>query len=418
MELRLLYHETLSGTHDTTILRELARQYRELCADPVQTERRDRWRRHNSLQLTQPLIYVRAFAWQEMPQSACACEDPFYRRYEHLLRHQLFWGELRDDSVFEPWVTVPAVMTCYGWGVEVKRHFSDEPGGSFKVDYPLKSLGDIILLRMPWHEVDEAATAAVVEKLGEAIGDILAIDVDRAPAYRMWTGDLSTELGYLRGIEHFMVDMLDDPDGLHRLLQFLAGGVLKTHEEAEVAGDWGLSTHQNQAMPYALELADPAPNVRGVTRHELWGYMAAQEFTAVSPEMHEEFLLRYQLPILRQFGLVAYGCCEDLTRKIDMLRRIPNLRRIAVSPFADVARCAEQIGTDYVLGYRPSPADMVGYGFNGERIRDILTRDLTACRACHVDITLKDVETVGHDPDRVRKWVAITREVIEEIFDY
>ena len=55
---------------------------------------------------------------------------------------------------------------------------------------------------------------------------------------------------------------------------------------------------------------------------------------------------------------------EDLTNKIDMLRTIPNLRRIAVSPFANVRRCAEQIGTDYVMSYRPSPADMVSYGFN------------------------------------------------------
>ena len=71
----------------------------------------------------------------------------------------------------------------------------------------------------------------------------------------------------------------------------------------------------------------------------------------------EEFLLRYQLPILEKFGLVSYGCCEDLTRKIDMLRRIPNLRRIGIAPAADVAKCAEQIGRDYVLSYRPSPTD-------------------------------------------------------------
>jgi hypothetical protein len=32
-----------------------------------------------------------------------------------------------------------------------------------------------------------------------------------------------------------------------------------------------------------------------------------------------------------------------------------------------------------------------------------------------VDITLKDVETVERDPDRVRQWVAIAREVTEGI---
>jgi hypothetical protein len=59
---------------------------------------------------------------------------------------------------------------------------------------------------------------------------------------------------------------------------------------------------------------------------------------------------------------------------------------------------------------------MVSYGFDRDRISTVLKRDLTACKDCHVDITLKDVLTVGKDPERVRKWVAITREVIEEVF--
>jgi len=93
-----------------------------------------------------------------------------------------------------------------------------------------------------------------------------------------------------------------------------------------------------------------------------------------------------------------------------------HLRRIAVSPFANVAKCAEQIGRDYVLSYRPSPADMVSYGFDPDRIRRILRRDLQFCRNGHTDITLKDVETVQADPDRVRSWVNVTREVIDEVY--
>lgn len=404
------------NTHDKTILRDLAKAYGEVCAQPVQDERRALWRRHNSLKKTRPLIYVRAYAWKEMPQSACLCEDPFARQFEDFFRRHLFWNTFDDDSVFEPWVTVQARRVCSGWGIVGQRHFGDEPRGSFKVAYPIKDLSDIEKLRTPCHEIDEAGTAEDVARLSDAIGDLMTINVDRGPAYRMWAGDIATDLGYLRGIEHFMMDMLDHPEWLHRLVKFLGDGILKTHNEAETAGDWGLCAHQNQAMPYAEELEDPAANVNGVKRSRLWGYMAAQELTAVSPAMHEEFMLRYQLPILRHFGLVAYGCCEDLTRKIDMLRQIPNLRRIAVSPFANVARCAEQIGRDYVLSYRPSPADMVSYGFDRDRIRSILARDLAICRDCHIDITLKDVETVENDPDRVRNWVMLAREVIEEVF--
>jgi len=153
-----------------------------------------------------------------------------------------------------------------------------------------------------------------------------------------------------------------------------------------------------------------------VTRGTLWYFCASQETTLYGPDQFEQFMLQYQIPIMAHFGLVAYGCCEDLTRKIDKLRQLPNLRRIAVSPMADVQRCAEQLGGDYILSYRPSPSDMVGYDFDPDRIRRILRRDLEACRAnsCHVDITLKDVETVQSDPSRVRSWVEITRKIIGE----
>ena len=59
---------------------------------------------------------------------------------------------------------------------------------------------------------------------------------------------------------------------------------------------------------------------------------------------------------------------------------------------------------------------MVSYRFDRDRIRSILKRDLEACKGCHVDITLKDVETVEKDPARVKNWIALTRQVIDEVF--
>lgn len=401
---------------DREIVRDLTKQYVEICSASVQDERRRLWRAHNSLKPTRPLIYVRAFAWQEMSESECFCENPLLRGIESRLRYDLFWSSLDDDSIFEPWINVDAVYKCEGWGVGVARNYSEEPGGAFKVDYVIKALEDIEKLRMPHHEIDEEKTAERLAFVNDTVGDIITVNLNRGPAYIMWSGDISTELGYLRGIENFMMDMMDNPEWLTRLVKFLSDGILATHVQAESAGDWGLCNHQNQSMPYAEELEDPAANITGVNRKQLWGYQAAQELTMVSPDMHEEFMLNCQIPILEKFGLVAYGCCEDLTRKIDILRKIPNLRRIAVSPFADAPRCAEQIGTDYVISYRPSPADMVSYGFDEDRISRILTRDLSACKESHVDITLKDVETVQSDPERVRNWVGLTRRIVDELF--
>ncbi len=210
-----------------------------------------------------------------------------------------------------------------------------------------------------------------------------------------------------------MMDMIDDPEWLHQLAAFLRDGILATHDQAEEAGDWSLIDHKNQAVEYAEELPDPAADPAPVPRSKLWYFAAAQELAGVGPEMHDEFVLQYQLPILSKFGLVAYGCCEDLTNKIDMLRRIPNLRRIAVTPWANVAKCAEQIGTDYVISWRPNPTDMVCAEFNPDRIRSITREALQACQGLHVDITLKDIQTVRNEPERLKEWVAITKDVAQ-----
>jgi hypothetical protein len=407
------------STRDVKLLRDLARQYLEICHQDAQQVRRKLWRRQNSLIPTRPLIYVRAFAWPEMPEATCTCKDPLFRRCEDFFRQSIFRATFEDDFIFEPWVTVNAAYVLPGegiWGPKIERFPSPEARGAWKFKPPIVDPEDTKKLIEPHHVIDERETRRRVDKLSDAIGDLITVNVDRAPLYRMWNGDISTQLANIRGLEQIMWDMYDRPEWLHQLCAFMRDGILQTHKEAEQAGDWTLCDHQNQAMPYAEELDDPAPNSGGVMRDQLWYYAASQELAQVGPKLFDEFMLHYQLPIMAEFGLVAYGCCEDLTHKIDVLRQIPNLRRIAVSPFADAARCAEQIGTDYVLSYRPSPADMVSYGYDPDRIRSILRRDLIACKECHTDVTLKDVQTVQYDPTRVGKWVQLTRQVIDEIW--
>ncbi|MHB1457866.1 MAG: hypothetical protein ACYC0V_13230 [Armatimonadota bacterium] len=88
----------------------------------------------------------------------------------------------------------------------------------------------------------------------------MTISVDRAPFYRTFLGDISYDLGHLHGIEQFMADMIDNPEWLHGLLQFMSDGILRTHDQAEEAGDWGLTSQHNQAMTYSEEFPNPAAN--------------------------------------------------------------------------------------------------------------------------------------------------------------
>lgn len=409
----------MSERKDINILQELAKKVREIASKEIQEERRELWRRHNNLERVRPPIYIRFGGWErEVIEPQLVCEDAFYRGHEYFLRQMIFQDTLGDDFVIEPWITQQAscILPEQGsWGLEVKLDKSGMEGGAFHVDPPIKALDDVKKMIMPAHKIDEAATSENVSRLKEAVGDILTVNVDRGPYWRMWAGDISTDLGYLRGIEQVMWDIMDNPDWLHNLLAFMRDGILKAQEEAEKAGDWQLCDHQNQSMPYVKGLKAPKANSGPVNRKDLWGYMAAQEFTLISPEQHDEFMLQYQKPIMEKFGITAYGCCEDLSRKINILRKISNLRRIAVSPFANVAACAEQIGRDYVCSWRPSPSDTVCTGFDEERVRLILTENMEIFKrnGCIFDICLKDVHTVQNDPSRLGSFVKLARSIAE-----
>jgi hypothetical protein len=407
----------MARDRDTLIVRDLAARYMVICHTDDQLERRDVWRTHNSLIRTRTPLYVRGIPWNEVPElQDLKCEDPFLRQYEEWFRQMLYQEQVGDDYVFEPWVTVAAtyVTPPQGvWGLPVRTIASPDSRGAWKCDPPIKRLEDAERMVSPHHVIDEEATARNVERVQEAMGGIIPVAVDRAPVYRVWNGDISTQLAYLRGLDQVMWDMVDHPRWLHGVLAYMRDGILTTHEEAEAAGDWRLCAHENQAMPYAEELPDPSPDPTPVPRKQLWCFVAAQELTLVSPRMHDEFMLQYQLPIMEQFGLVAYGCCEDLTEKIDILRQIPKLRRIAVAPRADVRRCAEQIGSDYVFSWRPNPAEMVCCDFDRDRIKRVVRDAIDATKGCHIDITLKDIHTVQGEPQRLREWVRIVRHIAD-----
>ena len=410
-------------SNDIIVLRELARRYAEIAADPIQEERRDLWTRHNSLEKTRIPILILTGYWDmwcrdHFNEDSMKCGDPFYREYEKELRYQLFHAEWGDDYVFEPWITVNSVQPRkWGnvWGVEIKHNSLRGDGKAWSFAPDIVDWSDTEKYSWPPHRIDEEATAANVRKLGEAIGDILPVNRERGPVCQGFLGDISTDIAQLRGLEQIMIDMCEEPEQLHKLLGWMRDGILANQQAAEEAGDCSQTSQQNQCLAYSRTTLPPQPNTHGVKRKDLWAYCASQEFTGVSPAMHEEFLLHYQKPILENWGLSAYGCCEDLTTKIDLLRQIQNLRIIAVAPLANVARCAEQIGTDYVISWRPNPTHMVTYGFDAGKIRTILKEGLEAARGCRVHINLKDVYTLEGDVTRLERWMKIAREVADEV---
>jgi len=161
-----------------------------------------------------------------------------------------------------------------------------------------------------------------------------------------------------------------------------------------------------------LPQADFAGHVR---LKDLWATASTQIFANVSPAMHEEFALQYESRLLTRFGLSCYGCCEPLHHKVEIARRhLPNLRRISMSPWADVAAGAEAIGKDLVLSYKPNPAAMAGDTWDIENVRAGLRDVLEKTRGCSVEVLMKDLHTCHGRPERMWEWTQAALELAEE----
>ena len=140
----------------------------------------------------------------------------------------------------------------------------------------------------------------------------------------------------------------------------------------------------------------------------------AQMFSTVSPDMFEEFEIETSMPLFERFGLVYYGCCDPLDRKMKQVRRIPNLRKVSMSPWADEDRGASEIRSDYVYSRKPSPALLATPSFDEGEVRAHLQRSVDVCRTfgCPLELILKDISTVKYEPRRLWRWAEIAMDVV------
>jgi aminoglycoside phosphotransferase family enzyme len=47
-------------------------------------------------------------------------------------------------------------------------------------------------------------------------------------------------------------------------------------------------------------------------------------------------------------------------------------------------------------------------------LQRIIREGMEAAQDCHVDITLKDVQTIENEPRRLHEWVQIVREITDQ----
>jgi len=213
------------------------------------------------------------------------------------------------------------------------------------------------------------------------------------------------------------MDMVNRPELVHRAIDRLVNAYLARLDQYEEQNLLALNNTNvrvgSGGLGYTDELPQPDFDPAHIRAKDLWGCATAQIFSGVSPKMHMEFALQYELRWLRRFGLNYYGCCEPLDLKVEMLKVVPNLRKISMSPWIDPDRAVKNVGDRYVFSFKPNPAVFAEDVWHPEKARAELRNVLEKARGCIVEVIMKDISTVRYQPQRLWEWAKIARKETE-----
>ncbi|MHC1694399.1 MAG: hypothetical protein AB9835_03815 [Eubacteriales bacterium] len=403
--------------NDIEILRSLAEEYALAASHPRNAENDRLYRAVNGLRMVRPVVLIDEEPWCELNGSGeldLLCADGAYRHAEHHMRRMLYkWRHHPADMIIPPFIPVHKMISGdSGWfAVKEETVATDSSNHIISHEYEdqLSTPEDIDRLRLPKLRYEEEATRSLWEKLSEAIGDIVPVRITGHSSYICpWDN-----IAMYRGVTNLLIDLVDRPEHTHAVMEKITSMYEEQFRQYE---ELGLFEGQPYTIHCAAGLCDELGAKEGepVLRKNVWGRGMAQILASVSSDMHEEFEIEYQKRLMAPFGLVYYGCCEPLDKKIDILKKIPRLRKVSITPWADVNVAAEAIRKDYVLALKPNPAN-VGVGFDKGTVRKEIEGLLSACQrhGCSCEITLKDISTVAHSPRHLEEWEQVVMDIVK-----
>jgi hypothetical protein len=293
---------------DRRILRSLASKMAELAGRPNEEDKKELWYAHNDLIHTRPLVFCDPEGgWDEIiPADSLKCNGDLAQRWEKYLRKEIFWGEImKDDKVIEPYFIIPYYAVESDWGLH-ETNIGGQDKGSYIWQAPIKNYQDIEKLHTPQITVNYDKTKELLEQAEDIFKGLLIV---KQKGIWWWSFGLTLTLSKLRGLEQIMLDMYDNPDGLHKLMGFLRDSTLC---EVDFLEQNGLLSLNNDNTPvgsggfgWSRQLPQKDSDSTHVRTRDMWGFAESQETSGISPKMFAEFVFPYQLPILARFGITC-----------------------------------------------------------------------------------------------------------------
>lgn len=404
---------------EITVLQSLAREYAEVAALPEQAARRERWLKLNRLQMERPLVLIDQIPWGEMDVDGSLInqvEEPYWRGVETEMRQTLYkWRHMRADMVVNPYLCLPRPVTNSGWGIElmVDRLQLDEAAGaaSQHIHNQIHGYEDIERIQMPQISLDSQREAEIAETAHQLFDGIIGFELT---GVCMHLGIWDT-ISYWMGVENCYIEIMDRPEMIHAMMEKVTQGLLTQIDQMNRLGVFDITSNLcHCSHTFTDDLPGAGCDRTHPTSQNAWAFGLAQLFTSVSPEVTEEFEVAYMKRIFPHFGAIYYGCCDRLDDRLDIICQLPNIRKISCSPWSNRDRFAANLPHQYVMSNKPTPAFLAYDQFDEAIVREDLRHTIDAARRhnLNLELILKDLSTVRHDPRRLWRWSEIALEEV------
>lgn len=403
------------------LLRKLAGEYFLLSQLDRFKENRKLHRAVNDLKQIRPIVLIDELPWNEMNidgELTLQCTHPVLRDVEWYLRSTIYKARhFPADMLIQPYVPIQKVIQHSGMGISIDEKIlatdarnnivSHEYHDQLATEADLEKIRDVIVT------YDQEETLKKYQLVGDTIGDILPVRLKGIDYATTGTWDKISEL---RGVTNLLTDLVDRPEFMHKTVKKLHDvnwHIMKQYEAL------GLFDNDPHLLHCTAILSSDLPGKdfsgEGLKLKNVWGRAVAQIFASVSKAMHREFDIEYIIPAMAECGLVYYGCCEPLDNKMEIVEKIPNLRKVSVTPWANVNVAAEAIGRKYVLSSKPNPASVAVNRLDHANLRKELTTILDACsrNGCSCELILKDISTCCGRPQNIFEWEQIAMELVK-----
>ncbi len=411
-------------TTDRQVLRSLGEQLTEIASDPIHKEKARLWTMVNDLQSARPVVWINELPWHELnvnDELTLQCTGTWAMDLEQRLRREIYqWRHMAADMVVSPFFECPLTIKSTSFGitedVDIARTDEESAVYSRHFNRQIREPEDLEKIKMPTVTYDETQSEQSYSAMADLFADLMP--VKKVGQSHIWFTPWDFLIRWW-GIQEAMIDLVMRPEMVHDAVERMVQSWMAELDQFEAQNLLSLDCRNirvgSGGYGYTNDLPGDDYDPEYVKPKNMWGCSNAQIFSEVSPEMHWEFAVEHDLKWLERWGMTYYGCCEPLDRKIDVIRKIPNLRKISVSPWNDIRKVVDQVGDDYVLSVKPSPAIFASDRFDANQARSEIAAMLEVTNGkSHVELIMKDVSTVKYKPQHLWEWASVAMETVQE----